>query len=360
MLPDAGETRNLLSKVADGLATLPYKAWSFGDSVGFEAMEAASRALGDGRWLAFARGFIREWATHRHPFVRTDCTAPGLAMVDIYRATGDARILEAALDLARYLASRPALDGVYITSDQAPLQHPFGPGRLSATDTVLLAHPPSGVFVDCLHFDPPFFTALGAETGDEHWTELGVTQAMGYVALLQTEGGLFDHFVLDSTGRRFGPGWGRGQGWALLGLLDVISRMPRKDGRRETLATSARAVISSMIACQRPDGHWDAVVHDPTSGVESSTAAFMSCAFARAQRLGVTRAEAVGPGRRALAAALAMTSTEGFLRGVSAAVNACTEPSHYAAVPRNFYVPWGQGPLALALIEHLHCLDGDS
>jgi unsaturated rhamnogalacturonyl hydrolase len=360
MLPAADETRSLLSKVASGLTALPYQAWNFGDSVGFEAMAATSLALGDERWLAFARGFIREWATHRQPFARTDCTAPGLAMVDICRAGGDARILEAALDLAQYLASRPTLDGVYLTFDHAPLQHPFGPGHLSAADTVLLAHSPGGVFVDCLHFDPPFFTALGAETEDDHWIELGIIQAMGYVALLQTEGGLFDHFVLESAGRRFGPGWGRGQGWALLGLLDVISRMPRKDSRREDLATSARAVISSMISRQRSDGHWDAVVHDPASGVESSTAAFMSCAFARAERLGVTRGEAVDPGRRALAAALAKTSKEGVLRGVSAAVNACTEPSHYAAVPRDFYVPWGQGPLALALIEHLYCLDGDN
>jgi unsaturated rhamnogalacturonyl hydrolase len=360
-LPGAAESKALLAKVANGLITLPYEAWNFGDSVGFEAMVAASQTLGDDRWLAFATGFIRGWATHRRPFTRADNTAPGLAMVDAYRATSDARVLEAALDLADYLASRPTIEGVYITSDQAPLQHPCGSGHLSAADTVLLVHPPGGVFVDCLHFDPPFFTALGEETGDDRWTELGITQAMGYVALLQAESGLFDHFVLKSTGRRYGPGWGRGQGWALLGLLDVLSRMPQADGRRAALETSARAVISSMISCQRPDGHWNAVVHDSTSGVESSTAAFMSCAFARAQHLGITDGEAIAAsGRRALAAALAMTSKEGILKGVSAAVNACTQPSHYAAVPRDFYVPWGQGPLALALVEHLRRADEDN
>ncbi len=94
-------------------------------------------------------------------------------------------------------------------------------------------------------------------------------------------------------------------------------------------------------------------MHDPDSGVESSTAAFMAWDFGRAVKLGLAGEDAQASASRALEAAVSWTSADGVLRGVSAAVNACTDETHYAHVPRDFVVPWGQGPLALALAGHL-------
>jgi unsaturated rhamnogalacturonyl hydrolase len=41
------------------------------------------------------------------------------------------------------------------------------------------------------------------------------------VRVLQDESGLFWHFWLERTQARYGFAWSRGQGWALLGLLDL-------------------------------------------------------------------------------------------------------------------------------------------
>ncbi|MDQ6713922.1 MAG: glycoside hydrolase family 88 protein [Candidatus Dormibacteraeota bacterium] len=342
-----------LRRVADQLIRLPYKTWSFGDSVGFEGMLAASEVLEEDRWLRFAHGFVRAWATRAEPYVRLDCTAPGLAMVKIYRATEDPLVRDGALGLARYLVTRPRIGGVFATWEHSPLQHPYGPDKLSAPELSLLAHPPAGVFVDCLHFDPPFLVALGAVTGDQAWVDEGARQAAGYVRLLQNDSGLFDHFVLEGSDRTYGPGWGRGQGWALLGLLDVLDDLPSTHARRQELADSASRLIAAMIRLQRDDGHWDAVVGEADSGDESSTAAFMAAGFLRAARTAIAGSEALFAGERALEAAMTATDEQGILGGVSAAVNACTTPSHYAHVPRGFVVPWGEGPLALALAARL-------
>jgi unsaturated rhamnogalacturonyl hydrolase len=342
-----------LRRVADQLIRLPYKTWSFGDSVAFEGMVGASRMLADDRWLRFAHGFVRAWATRAEPYVRLDCTAPGLAMVQIYRVTEDPLVRDGALGLARYLMTRPRIGGVFATWEHSPLQHPYGPDTLSAPELTLLANPPAGVFVDCLHFDPPFLVALGAVTDDQAWVEEGARQAVGYVRLLQAPGGLFDHFVLEGSDRTYGPGWGRGQGWALLGLLDVMDELPRGHACRQQLADSALRLIDAMIPLQREDGHWHAVVGDVNSGDETSTAAFMATGFLRASRSGLAGDEARVAAERALGAALSSTDEHGILKGVSAAVNACTTASHYAHVPRGFVVPWGQGPLALALAERL-------
>jgi len=350
------EHDEVLRRVADSLERLPYTTWNFGDSIAFEGLIAAGDALGTDRYLAFARGLIRGWATRRHPFVRLDCTAPGRAMVEVHRRTGDPLVLEAALELAAYLCRRPRLGGVFATWERSPLQHPWGPDQLTSGEVALLADPPAGVFVDCLHFDPPFFAALGRTTGDDSLLDEATAQAAGYIRLLQRDDGLFEHFVLDGAPTTYGPGWGRGQGWALLGLLDVIVELADGDDRRPDLARAATRLIIAMQAAQRDDGHWDAVVGDPSSGDESSTTAFMADGFGRAVELGLVAGvdgeRVLADARRALLAAVAATDRSGHLASVSAAVNACTTASHYAHVPRGFVVPWGQGPLALALATH--------
>lgn len=346
-------TESRLRTAADRLLELPYEAWHFGDSIAFEAMMAASRALGDARYREFARGFVRAWEVTRSGHRPMDCTAPGLAMCDIYAETGDAGVLRSALALAGYLAERPLIEGVFQTWSQAPLREPYGPVGLDAAGRELLTNPGPGVFLDCLHFDPPFFAALSRVTGDRSWRDLAVQQAVGYVELLQDPAsGLFRHFHLPRTGQAYIPGWGRGQGWALLGLLSVLDQVGNGAGR-ERLDDAVRRLATAMVATQRPDGHWDATVHDPASRAETSTACFMAVGLRQAADSGLVGAEARAAADRAHAAAMRSSDDEGVLCGVSVAVWASTMESHYAHVPRGFTVPWGQGPYVAMLADRV-------
>ena len=350
----SADRRELLRDVAESLTRLPYTTWAFGDSVAFDGLVAASDVLGDDRWMSFARGWFRAWANRAEPYRRLDCTAPGLAMVHVYERTGDSLVAEAAYRLATYLISRPTLGGVFATWEASPLRHPYGPGELPPAEVRLAAAPPPGVFVDCLHFDPPFFTALGRALGDERLREIGVEQAIGYIRLLQDpQTGLFHHFVLEGQAQPYALGWGRGQGWALLGLLDVLENIDADHPSRDQLVVAAAALVRAMVAHRRDDGDWYAVVQVPSSGDETSTAAFMASGFVRAATLGaVPHGEIAEPARQALRAVL--RNVEGpILTGVSAAVWACTQLSHYSHVSRGHVVPWGQGPLTLALAESL-------
>lgn len=350
-----------LAQAANHLLYLPYETWHFGDSIGFEALLAASAASGDPRYAAFAHGFFRAWASRAEPFQPLDNTAPGLAMVLCAEQNGDGRLMEMAARLADHLARRRTVRGVFATWEQSPLRQPYGPASLSPAEALLVRDPGAGIFVDCLHFDPPFFAALGRAAADERFARLAIEQAIGYIELLQDEeSGLFHHFWLEKTSRPYILGWGRGQGWALLGLLDVLEQAhlsgawepgTRPDGADglDAIAAAAIRLAETMRGWQRADGHWHAVVHEPNSGDETSTAAFMAVAFARGQALGLLGDGFTEPGARALAAAEAATDDAGVLGGVSAAVWACTHPMHYHHVPRGFLVPWGQGPLVLAL-----------
>ena len=114
---------------------------------------------------------------------------------------------------------------------------------------------------------------------------------------LQTPNGLFDHFTLRGESGSFGPGWGRGQGWAILGLLEVLDSVdafagPDASGgedwadARASLAASGRHCSRAMVALQRPTATGIAVVTDPDSGDEFSTAGFMAYAMTVALTVG--------------------------------------------------------------------------
>jgi unsaturated rhamnogalacturonyl hydrolase len=343
---DADERLRL---AADVLARYRFELWKYGDSIGFEGLLAASSLLGDDTWGSWTYGALKGWAgrTHR-AFREMDNTAPGHALCLVFERTGDDALVEAAAELVEFLRSRGTVDGVFISWQHAPLRPPHGGKPLSAPEAALLPDAGPGIFVDCLHFDPPFLGHFGRLVEDAALVEAAVEQALGYIRLLQDQSGIFWHFFLERTGDRYGYGWGRGQGWALLGLLDLLEYLPDGHAAATELQESALSLARALVGLQREDGGWSAVVGDEASGDESSTAAFAAAGFAQGLAAGLFGEEFLEPARRAWQHTVARVDERGVLADVSAAVWPCTDPTHYAHAPTGFVVPWGQGPLLVA------------
>ena len=342
----------LLAGVADVLMAQPFACWHYGDSVGFEGLLAASELLGDPRYAAFAYGFMRAWAARAEPYRELDNTAPGHALCLAYERTGDELLLDAATGLARFLMARPTVAGVYTAFGRAPLREPYDGSVLSAAEAALLADPGPGVFIDCMHFDPPFLVHLGRLTGEAEFLDAGAAQALAAAELLQDrDTGIFHHFHLPRADRCFGYGWSRGQGWALLGLVDVLERLPGDHPAAAPLAASLRALAAGLAATQDPSGHWPALVQEANAFLETSAALFVATGFARGVRLGLLSSDMRTPAERAYRAGLSAVDEDGVVGGVSAAVWASTAAGHYRAVPTGGPVAWGQGPVLLAAAE---------
>jgi unsaturated rhamnogalacturonyl hydrolase len=332
-----------LHRSAGLLVRYPFEFWHYGDSIGFEGLLAASELLGEPQYEGFVHGALRAWAARREPFRELDNTTPGHAICLTYERTGDEAILEGARALASFLASRRRVEGAFVSFERVPLRRPYSGEPLSSEEEALLDAPGAGVFVDCLHFDPPFFAHLGRLTGDDRLLELAVEQALAHLRLLQDESGLVWHFWLERTRERYGYGWARGQGWVLLGLLDVLQHVEHDEIRSAFLS-----LAEALASLQQPDGGWPSVAHDPASGHESSTAAFAAAGFAAGVERGLLPDAFRERARAAWEHVRVRVRDDGALAGVSAAVWASTRASHYPRVPTGFVVPWGQGALLLA------------
>jgi len=337
-----------VQSAADRLCTYPFACWHYGDSIGFEGLLAATDLLGDGRYEGFVHGAVKAWIPRARPYRELDNTAPGYAMCLLYERTGDEAVVEACLELADFLTGRRTLADVYVAFERAPLRAPYGDATLPPDELALLDDPGAGVFVDCLHFDAPFLVRLGRIVDDERHVEAGVGQALALIALLQQPDGLFAHFFLERTGQTYGHGWGRGQGWALLGLLDVLEHLPDGHPEEGTLRAALVRLVDALVRTQEPDGHWPTPISDRTSFHETTTASFAAAGFARGVALGLLDDSVSEAAEQAWQASLAAISDDGLTVGVSAALWACTAPSHYAAAPVGFQVPWGAGPFLVA------------
>jgi unsaturated rhamnogalacturonyl hydrolase len=346
--------RQLLRRVAERLVQHEFKGWFYGDSVGFEGLIAAGDLLDISSWQDFSHGFFRAWATRMEPFQPDDNTAPGHVMCEIVRRTGDDVLRKAVVKLAEHLYSRRRVSGVAITFEDAlrALRQPYGGVPLTAEDQRLMENPGAGTWLDCMHFDPPFYAHLARIGGGEEWSQRAVDEILAYGDLLfDAELGLYCHYWLERTGRAYIRGWGRGQGWGLLGLIDVVEYASKSSSRHDEVVRRARGVAEAMLRYQLADGNWWAMVHEPESGPESSTAAFMACAFYRGIRLGILPSETFRPAAdRAYDAMLSNLDKDGNLQGVSAAVYAALVQEHYWHVPRGNIVPWGQGPVLTAAL----------
>lgn len=345
-------TDHLIGAVAARLGGHDFKCWFYGDSVGFEGLVAASDMLGDPHWFDFSRGFFRAWAARMLPFQPDDNTAPGHVICEVVARTGDVILREAAISLARHLRQRRKIGPVSVTFEDSlrSLRPPYGGIALSEAETAQMRAPGPGIWLDCMHFDPPFFAHLDKIDPAQGWAEAAIAEILGYKDFLfDPETGLYNHFWLEKVGRSYTRGWGRGQGWALLGLIDVAAYLPEGLAGAEAVRAEALRLARRMLDYQLADGNWHCMVHEPQSGPESSTAAFMATAFFRGMALGILPvAEFAEPAERAYRAMEANLDDDGNLMGVSAAVMSALVQQHYWHVPLNRIVPWGQGPVLTA------------
>jgi unsaturated rhamnogalacturonyl hydrolase len=202
-----------------------------------------------------------------------------------------------------------------------------------------------------MQFQGPFLTRLATATGKEEYRRAGVRFLLSHHDVLVDETGLYSH-TYDVTLRE--PNrihWGRGQGWAMRGLWQTWSHLPDGSGDRERISAILAAHLDALAAFQQESGHWRTIVDDPEAYEESSVAAFYVSTGEPALRAGLLDPARHEPAlERAWRAVEASIDEAGRLRGVSGNTHA-GDVAHYRSVPRDVVVPWGQGPVLLAIRE---------
>lgn len=334
--PDLHE---LLRRIARRTMRYDFAIWFWGDAIAIDGLLDAAEAMGEDEPRDFCLGYLERWVGRATEW--TDYLAPGSALLRLHAATRQPKLLDRALRLADWcIHAVPKAPGTEI--------HLYRPDLPAYRHTM---------WIDSLYHVPPFLCRLGQATGERRYVDEGVAAYESHARALESDRGhLLAHSYDTGADRQKGYGWGRGNAWALCGLLEVLECLPPRHARRAALLERFRKLAAAIRALQDATGCWRTLLHDREAYLESSTAAMYGFAFAKAMRLGLLDRGFAPAAERAFAYMRGRIDDSGGLWGVSAVTWSWTSPHDeaglYKSMPTEINV-WGQGAALRATAERL-------
>jgi unsaturated rhamnogalacturonyl hydrolase len=169
-----------------------------------------------------------------------------------------------------------------------------------------------------------------------------------YAARLQRPDGIFVH----ATDGPFA--WGRGNGFAALGLVEVLSVLPGDHPLRQKILDVYRRQMGALKPAQSPDGAWRQVIDEPGAYREETATAMLATAMARGIRRGWLDGTYVDTVRRAWRALAVHVGDDGALVDVCAGTGAGPTRQYYLERPAITGFDDRGGAMALAAAMEVH------
>src|SRR5262245_41801332 len=309
-----------------------FRTWGFGEAVALRGLLAAYHVTGSTEYFGFASALMNAYVGRGVARSNEEHVAPGRELMIVYEQGGGEEYLEAAKKLATMHAQFSS------NKHGARIHRSDLPGWRRQ------------IWVDCMELDGPFLAQLGRLLGKEEYFARAAEEITAYARCLQDEAtGLFFHGWEESCGRN-GQLWARGNGWALMGLVETLKLLPRAEPRRQELLERLQSQCRGLHQLQDKVGLWHTVIDHSDTYLESTLAVMAAYAMREAFNAELLSEREFGDmERRARSAAMRLISDNGALELVSDATPV-GELKMYATRPFGVF-PWGQGPLLLLLCQ---------
>lgn len=315
--------------------TLSYARWAWGEALALDGVWAAATTIHDAEGMRWVTEQLRTWiAATKAPYEPAIHVAPGRLLAEV-GAREDEEAWRLACKALGERYGRVPIDagtGCPCHRDDVPAWRQLA-------------------WVDAMYYDGPFLAAAGQLLGRPAWWNRAGAMMAGYVAALwDAEAELLAHYYDGLVGRHNGIHWARGNGWALLGLVDMAAVLPPRHWARAWAREYIVRLVHSLVRWQQPSGLWRTVLDDAQAYEEGSLAAMFVAAVGKAARMGLLTAVPEEAWRRAWAALQPLAAADGACQGMSAVTPWGDDMDHYRSI--GFAVsPWGQGAWLRAATE---------
>lgn len=143
------------------------------------------------------------------------------------------------------------------------------------------------IWADDLYMSVPFLCRYFELTGNVSFVNDAVRQFLLYRHYLSIPGtDLMSHVYDLERGLPTQVPWGRGNGWVLFSLSELLSALPAEHADREELLGMFRTLCAAILGHQSREGLWRQVIDEPDAYLETSCTAMFIYAFARGVRNG--------------------------------------------------------------------------
>lgn len=227
----------------------------------------------------------------------------GIWPFELYRQFGDAKYLNLAKELA-----------------DAEWENPREDGLTNLTR----------FWVDDMYMVGSLQVQAYKSTKEMVYLDRAALQLKAYCEKLQKPNGLFHH-------RDDAPFyWGRGNGWAVAGLTELLLVLPENHEQYAYLLKAYQKMMGTLLEYQDKDGMWHQLLDDPNSYEESSCTGMFLFGFASGVKMGwlpfEKYASSIEKGWNALAKNV---NDKGETRNVCVGTNAKDNKKHYLTRPRS-------------------------
>lgn len=193
-----------------------------------------------------------------------DCGSFGAAVIELYREKNLQKLLPVIEIIADYIHNRQIRteDGAFCRGDET-------------------------IWADDLYMGTPFLAKYYQLTGKQEYIDDAANQFLLFKKyLFIPEYHIMSHvYDLRHDAPTFVP-WGRGNGWVLFSLSEVLELLPQDHPSREPLLEFYRELCEGYLKLQGQNGLWHQVLTDPESYEETSCTAMFTYAFAKGVRYG--------------------------------------------------------------------------
>jgi rhamnogalacturonyl hydrolase YesR len=332
--------------------------WTYSNGVALAGMLQVSDATDDKRFQdralktfdfifdhePYFRAQAKEFGPQRAGYARLmdmheldDCGAIGAALIKAYTKKQDPRY-------------RAAIDQVATFITQKQMRMPDG----------TLARPrpqPVSLWIDDAYMSIPFLAQMGKLTGERKYFDDAARQVLQMAArLFNPANQLYAHAWFENT--KYPPRfyWGRGAGWGLMSMAELLSVMPEDHPDRAKILDLFQRAAQGVTAVQSGNGMWHQILDKPDSYLETSATAMFTFAIAR----GVNRgwlAPVYAPVAQAGWQALRQHIREdGQIDGICVGTTAAYDAVYYYNRPTALDAMQGYGPTLMAGAEMITLL----
>lgn len=258
--------------------------WNYEQGVVLKAVEQMWYATGDPKYFRHIQKGMDHWIDERGNHkdynleeYNIDHITPGLAMMTLYRATGNNKYLKMVQLLRSQLKSHPRTkEGGFWHKKIYPYQ----------------------MWLDGLYMGEPFYAEYTLLSGEDNWNDIANQFVWMEKHALDPKTGLLYHGWDESKEQQWANKetgqsphfWGRAMGWYAMGLVDTLEHFPKYHSRRSDLIAILNREAAAIEKVQdKASGVWWDILDLPgkeKNYLESSASAMFVYALARGVREG--------------------------------------------------------------------------
>ncbi|MCC6131221.1 MAG: glycoside hydrolase family 88 protein [Acidobacteria bacterium] len=328
--------------------------WTYSMGVVLSGMVQVTEVTGDARFAAYTeRNF--DFIFQHLPYFRAQAKEFGpqkngyRRLIDMHELD-DCGAIGAALVRAQARKKDPRYrEGIDLVVEHITKRQPRLPDG-----TLCRPRPqPVSLWIDDAYMSIPFLAQMGAATGEQKWFDDAARQVIGMSArLFHEDAGLYDHSWFENAlpvDPKFF--WGRGAGWMLMSMADLLSVMPENHPDRAKVLEQYRRAVAGVGAVQGGTGLWHQLLDRTDSYLETSASAMFTFAIARGVNRGWLSTAWAPVAQTGWQAVARRVRSDGQIEGICVGTTAAYDAVYYYNRPTDLGAMQGYGATLMAGAE---------